>query len=142
MLTKQQLNEYRYIRANADRLEDELKRIDSELTRTTPVLSDMPKGSDVNIDKIPNLIAKKEARKEKINELLCEAYDKLDAIEDAIRYLPEREKLIMRLRYIEGMRWNVVLRQIQLCEHDETKPLSWGHLHRLHGESLKTINEK
>lgn len=51
-------------------------------------------------------------------------------IEDVIEGLPEREKYLMRLRYIQGCRWETICYKMNY---------EWRHIHRLHSNILNQL---
>lgn len=51
-------------------------------------------------------------------------------IEDCISTLPADQRVLMRLRYIEGLKWERIA-----CEMN----YSWQHLHRIHGQVLQKM---
>lgn len=125
------LNQYRFILREASRLNEQLLRLKSERERITPIYSAV-KGSSHDGNRIERLT-------EKIMEIESHLWDKrfdcitfLETIEKVIDSMTdEREKQILRLRYIEGYK----LEQIALAVY-----CSYRHLTRLHSKIIKKMS--
>ncbi len=84
-------------------------------------------------DKFTNLINKRIEVEEMINNEIVKGLKEMQNIENIINGLPEREKLLMRLRYIEGLKWETICYKMDY---------SWKHIHNIHSAILKKINKK
>lgn len=65
-----------------------------------------------------------------INRELCRCLKEIQYIENLISNLPEREKLLMRLRYIDNLKWEEIALKMNY---------TWQHMHRIHAKALNKI---
>lgn len=65
-----------------------------------------------------------------INNEITKGLKEMQNIENIINGLPEREKLLMRLRYIEGLKWETICYKMDL---------KWRQIHRLHSNILNKL---
>lgn len=130
MNIKCRLQEYKWIKENIQNLEDRLLEIDTKLQHITNELQTDVVQTTKDSDKWTLLIQKKIDIQELINAELANGYKEMKKIEDMIAILPEREKLLMRLRYIDNMKWE------QICVEMNYE---WRHIHRMHSEALIKI---
>lgn len=128
-MTKHELQQYRWIQKNISRLEERLLELETEATRITTHLTKEPKGTS-STDKLSTLVAQIVDTRNEINRQLREAYSRQIAIEAAIDKLPEREKYLVRARYVEQKTWE------QICVDMN---YSWKHTHRIHARALKML---
>lgn len=128
-MTKKELQEYIWIKANIEKLEDRLFELETTATNVTTKLSDMPKG-DTNKDKMSNIVCKIIELQEDINDEVLRGYQKMEEIEAAIKQLEEREKMLIRLRYIHGMKWEKICVEMNY---------SWRQIHYIHKDILKKL---
>jgi len=128
-MTKHELQQYRWIQKNINRLEERLLELETEATRITTQLTWEPKGTG-STDKLSTLVAQIVDTRDEINRQLREAYSRQMAIEAAIDKLPEREKYLVRARYIELHSWEQIAVDMAY---------SWQHIHRIHSRALKML---
>lgn len=128
-MTKQQLQEYYWLRKNIKKLEEKLLELDSEAKRVTVSYS-AAKSRGTSNDKMANIISKIIEVQNQINKLTVQAYEQAMAIEKAILALPNRERYLIRLRYIEGLSWYEIMAEMHY---------SWKQVHRIHSEALKLL---
>lgn len=105
MNIKRRLNEYRWIKENIANLENRLLEIDTKLQKITNTLQPDKVQVPKDNDKWTLLIQKRIDIQELINAEITAGYEEIEKIEKLISALPEREKLLIRLRYIDCMRW-------------------------------------
>ena len=129
-MTKKQLQEYYWLKRNINQLEDRLLELETQATKITSTITDEPKNSSSNGDKISNIVIKIIDVKYKINSQLQRSYQILEEIENTIEKLPERERYLMRSKYIEGKTWEQIAVDMNY---------SWMHIHRIHSKALKMI---
>lgn len=91
----------------------------------------MPNGGGDNFDKMPKLIAEIVEVQEIINEELQELYSTQRKIEESIKGLDERDKYLIRRKYIDNITWEELAVEMNY---------SWQHLHKLHSNILKQLN--
>lgn len=127
---KKKLQNYVWIKENIQSLEDRLLEIDTQLTKITANLSDDPVQTTKDPDRWTNLINERIEVEEMINRELCRCLKEIQYIEKLIEKLPEREKLLMRLRYIDNLKWEEIAYKMNY---------TWQHMHRIHAEVLKKI---
>jgi RNA polymerase sigma factor (sigma-70 family) len=131
-MTKYDLMQYRWILKNIEKLEEKLLEIDAQLQRITTRYTLVPVSRTGSRDVMGELIVKKIEVEEEINRKLQESYRKLREIERVIEKLDEKEKLLMRLRYIYGKSWG------EIC--DEMN-YSWKQIHRIHKQALDKLKD-
>lgn len=127
---KRKLQNYIWIKENIQSLEDRLLEIDTQLTKITANLSDDPVQTTKDPDKWTNLINERIEVEEMINRELCRCLKEIQYIENLISNLPEREKLLMRLRYIDNLKWEEIALKMNY---------TWQHMHRIHAKALNKI---
>ena len=128
-MTKAKLKEYKWVRKNIESLESTLAEIRMKAECQTPTLSDMPK-SQGDKDKVSSLVALIMDTEQMIAEKLHQSYVLLTDIEKAIEPLPEREKLLMRLRYIHFKTWEQIAVEMKY---------SWPQIHQIHAATLRIM---
>ena len=130
MKIKHRLQEYRWIRDSIEELEDRLLELDTTLQRVTAVLTADKVQTTFEPDKWTDLIAEKVKLQKKINSKVQKSYEEMGYIEDMINCLPHREKLLMRYRYIDCMKWE------EICV---AMRYEWRQVHRIHAEILQKM---
>lgn len=106
-MLRDDLKEYKYLIGNIKDLENRLMELETTATNITTKIDDMPKGSPSK-DKMSNIVCKIVEVQDLINENLKKSYEKMADIEKALCELTEREKMLIRLRYIDGMKWDEI----------------------------------
>lgn len=129
-MDKQELRQYRALLAEIALLEDEQRRI-AEGALSAVALTGMPKGSGT-VDDTGRLAAKLADLAYLIAAKLDEAIAVRLRIERAIEGLDGQERVLMRLRYIEGKTWE----EIAVAMHYSYK---WTHV--LHGRTLEKLKK-
>lgn len=118
MDVKKQLGNYLWLKKNLELLEDSLKEIDDIFYRG---------GCDGE-----KVIAKKERLEDKINQMVSECIAAIDEIECLISTLSEKEKVLMRLRYIHGYKWE------KICV---AMGYEWRNIHRIHSNAIQNLTK-
>ena len=131
MNVKEQLKQYKYTKENIDELEERLYEIDSRFNRITQSFDPMPKGSEKR-DKMSEMVVAKENLEKEINQELMKSYKLMAEIESCIKDLQEEEKRLIRLRYIDGLNWELIC--VKMC-------YSWRAIHYKHSDILKKISK-
>ena len=126
---KDQLREYQWTVKNIECLECDLLAIDSRLQSVVGSPSNEISGN-TDPDKWTSLIAEKIKTEELINKQIEKQLKLYRKLQGMIGDLPEREKYLMRLRYIEGQRWE------NICV---AMGYEWRHIHRIHSDALDVI---
>lgn len=130
-MTKERLKEYKWIQKNIKNLTETLEELRSQAECKSPRLSSEPKGNYKTLDQIPKLIAEIEEVENELQIKLRQAYELLTEIEDCISALPEKEKCLMRLRYIHDKRWKDICVEMSY---------SLEQVHRIHRSTLKYMS--
>lgn len=121
---------YYWVKKNIERLENELLELETEATRQTAQLTQERKSQNYNPDRLAELVAKIVEVQEEINRQLQQSYELVAKIEKAIEKLPEREKYLIRARYIDCKSWEQVAVEMNY---------SWKQIHRIHANALKLL---
>lgn len=130
MSIKYRLQEYKWIKENIQELEDRLLEIDTVLQRITSSINPDKVQTTKDPDKWTDLIAEKVKVQKMINSQLEKGYKEMAYIEDTISSLTEREKRLMRLRYIRCMKWE------EICVE---MGYEWRHIHNIHSSILRKL---
>ncbi|SET55905.1 RNA polymerase sigma factor, sigma-70 family [Natronincola peptidivorans] len=132
-MTKKDLQEYYWLQRNIQKLEDKLLELETKATKITTYITDEPKSTNNNSDKISNVVMKIIEVQQRINKQLEKSYEILRKIEEAIEILPERERYLIRLRYIDCKSWEQIAVDMNY---------SWQHIHKIHSDALKLLARK
>ena len=133
-MTKERLKAYKDMKKEHRDLELRIAEIDEKLQRARSQRMDgMPRsGSGENYVR-EELLDTKDALLKEYQAKEAELAAELLAIEQAIDTLEPRERLLMRLHYIDGQTWE------QVCI---SMTYSWTQVHRIHGAALERLREK
>lgn len=123
------LRSYRYLKNEVERLEEELAEWRSKAEKMTRELSGMPSGSGGG-DKVPACVEKIWELERELIAKLSDAVEQRRAIERAIEALPDKQKQLMRYRYIDGMKWEKVAVEMNM---------EYRWVLRIHGRALQEI---
>lgn len=127
-MDKYQLRQYIWIMKEIDSLEEE-KKIILDKYLAPPIISDMPHGTGVT-DRIGNIVSKRCYIQDKIDQKLDELICLKEQIENAISGLDPNERLLIRLKYCEGLTWEEVAVRLNY---------TWRHVHRIHKNILQKL---
>lgn len=123
------LRSYRYLKNEAERLEEELAYWRSKAEKMTRELSGMPSGSGGR-DKVPACVEKIWELERELSAKLAGMVEQRQAIERAIEALPDKQKQLMRYRYIDGMKWESIAEKMN-------RTTRWVEI--LHGRALQIL---
>ena len=129
-MTKERLYQYKWIRENIKNLQNRLLEIDTKLQHITSELQQDIVQTTKDSDKWTLLIQRKMDVEELINAEITNGLEEMLFIENIINKLDQREKLLMRLRYIDCFSWE----EICVKMHYE-----WRQTHYTHAAILKKI---
>jgi len=129
-LTKQELQEYYWVKRNIKRLEERLEELKAEATRRTAVFTQGAKSQGYK-DRMASIVAGIVTVREKILEELIRSYEILTKVEQAVESLPPREKYLIRARYIDCKSWEQIAVEMNY---------SWRQVHYLHANALKLLS--
>ena len=133
-MTKERLRRYQVIKKEREQLLRQLEEVESALySPKAQVMSDMPRtpspvGNPQEALAIHH-IELQERYREKLEELAAEQL----AIEEAIETLDPQRRMLLRYRYIDGLKWEEVCVQMSY---------SWTQTHFHHGEALKQLRKE
>ena len=133
MTAKEYLRQYGQLKREVLRLIDERQRWVDLATRITPAYSDAPAGGSGGDGKIPAAVERIIGQEEKIDAKVRELMAVLDDIEGKIAGLEdERQREILRRRYIAGQKWEEIAREMHY---------GYQWVCKLHGRALLKIKE-
>lgn len=133
MTAKEYLRQYGQIEREIERLLEERQRWVDLATRITPAYSDTPKGGQSGDGKIPAAVEKIVEQERRIDARFRELMAVLDDIEGKIAGLEdERQREILRRRYIAGQKWEEIAREMHY---------GYQWVCKLHGRALLKIKE-
>lgn len=132
-MTKERLRKYQDIKKEREQLRRQLEELEAALYYPKiQNLNGMPsapaKDNPLEVMAIHH-IELQEKYNAKLEELAIEQL----AIENAIESLDETARMLLRYRYIDGLKWEEVCVKIGY---------SWTQTHYIHGEALKQLREK
>jgi DNA repair exonuclease SbcCD ATPase subunit len=130
---KERLKEYKWLMENIQELEDRLLEIDTTLQKITSSMGADRVQTTPDPDKWTELLHQKMQVQKKINKELEKAYKEMGYIEEVINDLPQREKRLMRLRYIHCKKWE------EICT---IMNYEWRQVHRIHSDALGKIGRR
>lgn len=132
MNIKRRLNEYRWIKENIANLENRLLEIDTKLQKITNTLQPDKVQMSKDSDKWTLLIQKKLDLQELINAEVANGYKEIAKLEGLISELSEREKLLIRYRYIDCLEWELICVKMHY---------SWRQIHYIHSDVLRKLSK-
>lgn len=131
-MTKDDLKEYTSIKKELKQIQFKLKELEERKTSIkSMIISDMNVQTSHNNNSIEDLLIKIEECIEEYNKKEIKLYNKQLEIENCINSLEPTERIIMRLRYIEGYKWEKVCVETNY---------SWEGIHKIHRKILKKIS--
>ena len=131
-MTKEDLKEYTSIKKELEQIQFKLKELEERKTSIkSMIISDMNVQTSHNNNSIEDLLIKIEECIEEYNKKEIALYNKQLEIEKCINSLDATERIIMRLRYIEGYKWEKVCVKMNY---------SWEGIHKIHRKILKKIS--
>ena len=133
MITKHDLRQHCWLKKNIKRLEDRLLELQTKATSMTVTLKQDPVCGGGDRDRMAFNVSKIIEVRDQINEQLVKAYALEAKIEKAIETLPEREKMLIRLKYVDCKTFEEVCVEM----HYE-----WAQIHRIHAKSLRMLSNE
>ncbi len=132
-MTKENLKEYLGIKEELKQITYKLKELEERKTSIkSKIITDMPINFNgyMNNNSIDDLLIKIEECIEEYRKKEILLYNKQLEIEKAINILKANERVIMRMRYIEGYKWD----EISIITN-----YSEENIYKIHRNSLKKI---
>ena len=100
------LKSYKHINDEIKHIEEEIEKLKYRaISPRSPIISDMPKGSPIENDKMAALMIRFEELEVRYKDLLNQLLEKQHIIEDMIASLEPLERDLVRYRYIDGLPW-------------------------------------
>jgi RNA polymerase sigma factor (sigma-70 family) len=128
---KEYLKKLRESKNALKRIEEQLKEVESETVPKMSKINTVVRGSSMRKD-LSDYISKKE---ELVNKMTKAKYERVDIYNDVFHAIEEmndeRERTILTLRYIKGLKWEEIAVQL----HVER-----AQVHRIHAKALKHFN--
>ena len=129
-MDKYELRQYCWIEKEIVQLEEEKRRIlDQYLAPPAP--DGMPHGSGT-VDRLGNIVVRWDELQRKIDKKINALLALHDRIETAIEELPADDRVLVRMKYIDGLTWEQISVEMGF---------SWRHLHRRHGKILAKLSK-
>ena len=132
-MTKARLRNYQKLKKEQKQLRAQLKELEAALYYPKiPHLTDMPKGGHDGNPQENMAIRHIELQafyNAKIAELEAEQLE----IEKAINSLDGTERMILRYKYLDGLKWEEVCVEMGYC---------WTQIHEHHGRALRKLAEQ
>lgn len=129
-MTKERLRNYRAEEREAAQIAARIAEIENRLySPKAPKLTGMPH-SQPNGDALAELVAKRAELLAMYTAKQDWLYDELLAVEAAIGTLPPHLRVLMRYRYIDGLRWEAICGKMNY---------SWQQIHNLHRRALDIL---
>lgn len=130
-MTKEELNEYKDIKKELNQIQFKLKELEERKTSIkSMVISDMNVQTSHTNNSIEDLLIKIEECMEMYNKKEVALYNKQLEIENCINSLEPLERIIMRLRYIDGYTWEEICTKVNY---------RWNGIHKIHRKILSKI---
>jgi DNA-directed RNA polymerase specialized sigma subunit len=130
-MNKREFKDYEKICINILRLENDIEELITQAEKCTTELSDMPKGNN-NKSRLEEYVVAIDELKGELIEERRELIQQRQKIEAVIKVLPEREKCLMRLKYIDCLSWEEICVKMNY---------SWRQIHYIHSDCLKLIEK-
>lgn len=131
-MNKHDLQQFYWTQKNIEKLEQRIEELYTIATKQTSTLkkdADSIHGTGYQ-DRMGEVLAEIADLRKDLETELQEALAGQLEIEQAIKTLPEREKYLIRARYIERKSWE------QICVD---MSYSWRQIHNIHSEALKML---
>ena len=133
-MNKNTLRNYRAMELEVEQLKELIARVETRLTEPkTSKLSHTAKGKGATADTIGGGVAWMESLLSLYEKKVERLSNALREIEGAIDGLESKERLLMRYRYIEGLKWDEIAEKLGRSRRQ---------IDRLHGEILLKLKKQ
>lgn len=130
-MTKEELQEYLHIKREREQLAAMLQEMERAMAApATSKLTGMPRNPSGEKSRIEAFVERHTELLERYRAKIAELDAAQAKIEDAIESLESIERILMRLRYIEGMKWEEICVALNY---------SWRQVHRTHAAALTRL---
>lgn len=120
---------YRWAKKQEERILEEIRELRMDKMFPSAVNDGMPKGSEQR--DLSDYAAKLDELIQELKEERLEKIKRLQSIERVIKELDNEDmQTILRLRYIDGLKWEEVCVAINY---------EWAQMHRIHARALREI---
>lgn len=126
---KNKLNSFKWAKRNLEMLEKSFIAMDYNMIKS-PKLEKVSLSKNISSDMISNHIANKIDIEGLIGIKTLELEKKFEEIENMISKISEREKFLIRNRYILCMNWE------EVCD---CMGYTYAHIHRIHDKAIQMI---
>ena len=127
---KQELKSYQKHKRREAEILEEIQRLRMDKMFPSLAADGMPRGSSQS--DLSNYAALIDEQIELLKEERLERAKAYTRIENAIRRMrDDDEQKVLRLRYIQGLKWEEVAVEMNI---------SWQHTHKIHARALKNFN--
>lgn len=130
-MTIEILRDYKHILNEIKHIEEEIENL--KYRSTSPrisIISDMPKGSPSENDKMASLMVKFEELETKYTDLLQDLLDKRKEIETLIESLAPLQRDLIRYRYVDGLSWIEIQQKLHISQRTSF---------RIHAKALENL---
>ncbi|MCD8398271.1 MAG: DUF1492 domain-containing protein [Lachnospiraceae bacterium] len=124
-------------------IDNQIERLDALAAKLygvgSPQITDMPKGSSPSGDRTLSQIARKQKLEEQVKEMINEQADEQKWIESVLGRLSiADEKAVIRMRYIDGEKWDNVSELLfgSKDDYEEKRDSYLRRVTKLHGRAL------
>lgn len=132
-MTKDQLRRYYQLKKESRQIRDELKALETAMYYPKiPRITGMPSAPS-NGNHTEALIVRHQELLERYCAKLVEMEAEQLAVEQAIDALDPMERMLMRYRYLDGLKWEEVCVKMGY---------SWRQTHRAHAKALEQLKAK
>lgn len=134
MTVKERLKEYRNLEKEIRKLEEEVEVIYTKATAPGKYrLSHEQHSPNLEPDRMAELVSDMTDKALMLGNCIRQAKNERQAIEDMISSLKPAERQLIRMRYVEGLRWENIAVELTY---------SIQHVWRLHGNILSRLEAK
>lgn len=131
-MTKERLKNYALLKEEREQLRRQLDELEATLYYPRiQRLSDMPSAPSKE-NTLEVMVARHLDLQDKYEAKIAEMTAEMLLIEEAIEKLDPTARMLMRYRYIEGLKWEEVCIRINY---------SWMQTHRIHANALNQLQE-
>lgn len=132
-MTKERLRNYQAIKKEQEQLKARMEALETAMySPKIPHMSDMPGSGKPSGNAMEELVIRHTELQEKYRAKLAELKAEELEIENAIECLAPTERMLMRYRYLDGLKWE------EVCV---LTGYSWTQTHEHHGRALQKLKE-
>lgn len=132
MVTEEELRSYIVLSDEVKDLQECLRELLEEKKNVKATSFGSAPAGSAEADKFANTMIRFETLERQYIHKVGEKLDQLMKIERAINKLPERERMLIRYRYIDGYSWINIAAKMNY---------SWKQTHRIHEKALELLKD-